>query len=602
MPTPRKQPLSLKHLAFLGIAVLYLTFTASNTLAATPVVSSSHPSQSNILLIHGESQTFTAEASDTDANLSGCEWYLNGAYMASHSMSGSNDADSWQKTFPQKGTYVVECIAYDADWNYSGNAATWTVTVVDNAPPMVSKVSPSNDPTAIISNSLPFTLRAFDVNGNLEGAEWYLNGNFMEHHILSGDSCNDTWTHIFKQTGTHTVEAIVYDAENAYSQAISWTITVHSSVHHPLKEFFDDFTYSSHKDNALTAFGWDIVDGISGPPANARYKKENITFSADPNNSLNRFMLLTTHTTHAFDSMTLARIESDMIFLEGTYAARVYFDNTPTNYQDGNIETFYSINTLKYPNDPDYAECDFEYLPYNIWGGGNTGHTMYLSTWETYQEAPWDPNNASTALTSDLSGWHTLLFQATNGHSVGYFIDGIFQGEHILSNKNDSVYPETPMQIAFANWIWTGPNHMGLGSSSKNRSCTMKVDWVFHAKEEVLNTAQVNHLINDFRDQSIQRFNSINADKATTDIRSDETGDILLYPNPTTNHFTISCRAHHKIKKVEVLDSLGKTLLTGYPDEKNSSVQVDIHTLHKGIYIVNIHMNHRIFTKKIVKE
>ena len=393
----------------LAFSLLYL-FNLS-AYSANPTAWKSTPTSSSITLLPGDSQTFITGASDSDGDLSGCEWYLNGSNVAVHSMSGNSDTDGWSKTFSSPETFIVECVVYDSNWNYS-SAAKWTVTV-----------------------------------GNSE------------------------------------------------------TNTIH--------EFFDDFYYSKYNDNELINFGWNIVDGVSGPPANANYKKENITFETDPNSENNKFILLKTKTSNSFGSMELARIESKKNFLEGTYAAKVYFDNTPATYNDGNIETFYCINTLRNPNDPDYSECDFEYLPYDIWGGGDYRKKMYLTTWETFREEPWDPNNASTPIISDFSGWHTLLFQATNGQTVQYFIDGVLQSEHTLSNKNDSVYPETLMQIAFANWISPRENNTGLGASTSVRTCTMKVDWVYHSKDTELNTAQVESLINDFRSNSIKRRNTM---------------------------------------------------------------------------------------------
>lgn len=282
-----------------------------------------------------------------------------------------------------------------------------------------------------------------------------------------------------------------------------------AAMSHPRNEFFDDFNYVDFDDVELAALGWTIVDGISGPPAEANYSKENISFEPDPELKRNKLMLLQTQTSNNIESMKLARIESEPVFLEGTYAARLYFDNSPEIYRDGNIETFYLISGLDFPNDPDYCEFDFEYLPHDIWGDGDYSKKLHLSSWETYQPDPWLANKVTTLVEGDFSGWHTFLLQATNGETVNYYIDGVLQCEHKHSDKNDNVYPENLMQIAFANWISPGINGEWLGSAESTRTCILKVDWVYHAKNTSLTPEQVELLIDDFRAGSVDRKNSM---------------------------------------------------------------------------------------------
>lgn len=94
-----------------------------------------------------------------------------------------------------------------------------------------------------------------------------------------------------------------------------------------MEEFFDDLHYSGSADSLLKARSWHIADGKSGPPAGAFYSAAQITFSADPQNPENRIMYLAAGTEGPEESWRLARIETDLLFHEGTYAARVYFDN-----------------------------------------------------------------------------------------------------------------------------------------------------------------------------------------------------------------------------------------------------------------------------------
>ena len=68
-------------------------------------------------------------------------------------------------------------------------------------------------------------------------------------------------------------------------------------------------------------------------------------------------------------------------YLEGTYAARVRFTDSPVSGPGGDqiVESFYTISPLKAPMDLDYSELDFEYLPNGGWG--IDGPTLYATTW-----------------------------------------------------------------------------------------------------------------------------------------------------------------------------------------------------------------------------
>ena len=275
-------------------------------------------------------------------------------------------------------------------------------------------------------------------------------------------------------------------------------------------EYFDDFSYSDSSDPQIRSFGWHIVDGSSGPPGGARYARENITFHQDSLHAENTIMHVTAEATDSFDDMRLARIEtSGFTFWEGTYAARVYFDNTPADWEDGNVQAFYTINELKSESDPDYAECDFEYLAWDIWGGGNTNAKLYTVTWETYANNPWNPNRAFTTVEDVMEGWHTLIITAVDSSTVRYYVDDLLIAEHSTSTLGDSVYPDAPMNISFSNWISTDQAGSGLGSRQGARSYTMKVDWVYHAQNEGLTYAEIVERVADFRQRDLARLNDM---------------------------------------------------------------------------------------------
>ncbi len=270
-------------------------------------------------------------------------------------------------------------------------------------------------------------------------------------------------------------------------------------------EFFDDFTYSDHSDPVLQGFGWNVVDGINGPMTGSMYAQEQILFVNDPQLADNRLMHVVNNVAGTPASIRNARIESPIIFREGTYAARVYFDSSPANSQDGNVQTFYAINWA--PGNPDYSELDFEYLPYNVWGDRNK-KTMHTTSWARAGDIS---DNANTQTHNDFQGWHDLVIQSADGQNVRYYIDGQLVSTHTFSDDGNSVYPRMNMQIAFANWIFFN-DPVGVGPSTQQRTTTMKVDWVYHAKNRALSPAEVSGRVEALRGSGRERLNTMGED------------------------------------------------------------------------------------------
>lgn len=253
-------------------------------------------------------------------------------------------------------------------------------------------------------------------------------------------------------------------------------------------EFFDDFSYKDPQDPTIQENNWTIVNGIDAPPANTTYLAENIRFGEDPDDSKNQIMYLTASCKSKKESFSLSRIQSDHSFFEGTYACRIYFDNTMAKTKDGNIQAFYTISPIMEINDSSYSECDFEYLPYDIWDPErNTKPAYYLSTWEIYNSTPLINDYATDATKKKLKGWHLIVIQIADG-KVSYYLDKNKKpiGVHSLSPLGSDVYPESYMQIAFANWISSHAE-----DKIKKRSSTMRVDWVYHIENELLSLNEV---------------------------------------------------------------------------------------------------------------
>ncbi len=358
-------------------------------------------------------------------------------------------------------------------------------------------------------------------------------------------------------------------------------------------EFFDDFNYSDADDPLIENFGWDVLNGPNWPGQNGPvpYLKENVNFIDNTAATGDRILTLSTQTTNQLADRSFSRVEySEYIFLEGVYAARVHFDNTPASYDDGNVQTFYTIFNAP-SGDPEHAECDFEYLAYNIWGGGNTTNTLYATTWESYILEPWQPTNASTDVQDDFSdAWKVLVFTVKD-NTVTYYVDNEVFATHTVADQDGttSVYPDNLMQISLANWIWSN-SALPLGPSPDWRTTTMQVDWVYHLQDDCLTPTEVIERVELLRATEVHRKNTMNESSSThAELKSNI--DFEVYPNPGTGEvMTIKNNGRDALAtNVEIKNTAGISLYekTCY-FERESEQTISLSKLPKGLYFVII--------------
>ena len=248
---------------------------------------------------------------------------------------------------------------------------------------------------------------------------------------------------------------------------------------------FDDFNYSNASELAehgwivRTAAGWPGVPGAAWGPGNVNFADGALRMTSSTDGTAS-------HTTQT-------QLCHQRKYLEGTYAARVRFNDAPSSGPNGDqiVETFYLISPQKAPMDPDYSEIDFEYLPNGGWG--HTGPTMFTTTWETFQLEPWIADNKSNNAAGSVSGWHTLVAQVGNG-LVHYFIDGKPFAEH-----GEKYYPESMMSINFNLWFVRDQ----FAPATDMRRYDEDIDWVFFQGGAVITPAEVDAKVADLRRQSV---------------------------------------------------------------------------------------------------
>ncbi|WP_247670959.1 glycoside hydrolase family 16 protein [Pseudoalteromonas sp. MMG005] len=276
---------------------------------------------------------------------------------------------------------------------------------------------------------------------------------------------------------------------------LSHVLGVEQSYSHVM---FDDFNYANFtqaKEN-----GW-MVRTEKGHPGvkGATWWKEGVTFHPHPLDHTNFIMRLTSKTDGTSVNTRQTQVCHKRKYREGTYAARVYFNDIPQYGPDGDgiVETFYAISPLVAPMDKNYSEMDFEYLANGGWGEGN--HALFATSWETFQLTPWTKVNQHDASIRSLQGWNTLVLHVAD-NTLRYYING-----RLFATHGPEVFPEVPMSINFNLWFIQEQ----LVQNPVMRQYYQDVDWVYFAKDTLLSTHQVTQQISSFRNNRIEQYDSV---------------------------------------------------------------------------------------------
>jgi hypothetical protein len=241
---------------------------------------------------------------------------------------------------------------------------------------------------------------------------------------------------------------------------------------------FDDFHYSGSSDPALASHDWTVRTGAGGPGIQNTWSAGAISFPSDSSAQGGKVMQLQASTDGTTSGTTQAEVDTTQRkFFEGTYAARVYFNDAPTSGQNGDHvnQTFYTIT----PDDSLYSELDNEYLPNGGWGA--PGPTLYTTSW--YSSDAFD--RVTHNVISSLQGWHTLEMTVSGG-TVTYYVDG-----QVYFTSSGKYYPREAMTIDFNEWFIDLP-------FTGARTWNEKVNWVFYTKATALTPAQVTSAVNGY--------------------------------------------------------------------------------------------------------
>ncbi|OHU90224.1 MULTISPECIES: glycoside hydrolase family 16 protein [Pseudoalteromonas] len=274
-------------------------------------------------------------------------------------------------------------------------------------------------------------------------------------------------------------------------------VTVHSATAQNAV-MFDDFSYKTFahaQENGWQARTETGHPGLKG----AKWWQEGVSFHPDALDHNNTVMRLTSKTDGSAQNTRHTQVCHKRKYRDGTYAARVYFNDQPQYGPDGDgiVETFYAISPLAAPMDPDYSEMDFEYLANGGWGKGNK--TLFATSWETFKLNPFTQVHEHSTVQKSLQGWNTLLLQVAD-NQLHYYINGELFAEH-----SSKVYPEVAMSINFNLWFIAEQ----ILQSTEMRQYYQDIDWVYFIKDTKLDTQTVMSKVAKLREKNIQQLDTV---------------------------------------------------------------------------------------------
>ena len=272
-----------------------------------------------------------------------------------------------------------------------------------NHPPTASRENPSSSEVTIkVGDTVNFEISAYDVDGNLRGAEWYLDG---AHQVslfeMSGYDDTDDWSHTFNNEGDYLVEGQAFDSESAYSDPVSWTVHVEE--------------LSSYETIEFSGYTWDVRLGSESPqgPGNNYWSNSTENIWLDEEGQLHLKI------TYRNGKWYCPEIYSQESFGYGKY---YFFVSSRVDELDKNVVG----GLFTYLDDNNEIDIEF-----SKWGEDNADNSQYVV--QPYYHAG-NTHRFNMQLNGDYSthciDWHQnyINFLSLHGHyhtppDSGYIID-----------------------------------------------------------------------------------------------------------------------------------------------------------------------------------
>ena len=181
-------------------------------------VTSIKPTDGGPLTINqGESITFSIDAFDPDGN------DLNYNWMVDNALVSSTDSYLFATNQTSGSSYTVDLIVADGD-GYILNKS-WDITVIPNSIVIVEVLpSPGGDQTIFETQSLNFSIEAYDNDGGILNYEWRVDGE-----VVSTED-NYLFTTDFTSSGTYNVTLMISASSSILS--LTWNVDVLNNDQH----------------------------------------------------------------------------------------------------------------------------------------------------------------------------------------------------------------------------------------------------------------------------------------------------------------------------------------------------------------------------------
>ena len=207
-----------------------------------PTVSRVPPTPSSLTLTTGASRTFTARATDPDANITGYEWTVNGSGVGnSGALTNTGDiTKTYSRTFSSSGTYTVKVEFTDSDgasgstsWRVEVSSPSQPPPLTSNSAPTVTIASPVSPVHLETGETRTFTARATDDDNNLTKWKWVVDkhDSLFDGHQQPEASFASTgrilksFRHTFPDDGTYTV-TVTFTDSSGESDSDEWRVEV----------------------------------------------------------------------------------------------------------------------------------------------------------------------------------------------------------------------------------------------------------------------------------------------------------------------------------------------------------------------------------------
>ncbi|MFW0737703.1 Ig-like domain-containing protein, partial [Flavobacterium sp. T12S277] len=621
------------------------TFTTSSAIAITvntpgnqsPSADITSPAN-NTVFIAPASVTINALAADSDGTISKVEFY-NGATLLSTSTT-SPYTYTWKNV--TAGTYAITVKSYD-NANATATSSVVNVVVNNNQAPSADIISPANNTVFIAPASVTINAVAADSDGTISKVEFYNGATLLSTSTTSPYTY--TWENV--TAGAYAITVKTYDNANATATSSVVNVVVNNNqaptvmVTSPA----NNTTFIAPASVTINAVAADSDGTISkvefyngatllstSTTSPYTYTWENVTAGA--------YAI----TVKSYDNANATATSSVVNIMVNNNQAPTVRIISPANNATFIAPASVKINAVAADSDGTISKVEF----YNGATLLSTSTTSpYTFTWKnlktgTYEIVAKATDNTGNVVSSTpviivikIAPIVSMISPSENDQVVANGSDILFNfnvidpdavvssiiikdnGE-IISTINKSPYSFVLANISLGDHYFTATIVLENGAEYIFARLNILSE---NCKSAVWNTS-TDYLIGDqvvyqgiiYRALVISKNNQPNQDRSTwlkvgtcENLAVEDTPTpkkYILYPNPCTTHFNIKfINCVGKSFYCRIIDMNGRLIRETNSESIKDAIfekEVNVQGLSSATYLVNIHLNEKVFSEKII--